>query len=87
MKNSFETLSTLDVAGQKYQIFRLDALNKNGFNIARLPYCLRILLENLLRNEDDVTVTREDIEALASWNPLQPVELVIDHSIQDDAFG
>lgn len=133
--NSFGAASELEVAGRKYGIFRLDALRKHGFDIGRLPYSLRILLENLLRNENGSTVTKDDIEALAGWkphadgqkeiafsparvlmqdftgvpaivdlaamrdtmarlggdpskiNPLQPLELVIDHSIQADAFA
>ena len=135
MNNSFHAKSTLSVGARNYKIFRLDALAKEGFDISLLPYSLRILLENLLRNEDGVLVTAEDIRALAGWtpgaepereitflpsrillqdftgvpavvdlaamrdamaelggdpqaiNPLQPVELVIDHSIQVDAFA
>jgi len=135
MKDSFGARSTLRVGDREYEIFRLDALGGNGIDISRLPYSLRILLENLLRHEDGVSVTREDVLALASWtpdvnvekeiaftpsrvilqdftgvpaivdlaamrdamsalggdpkkiNPLQPVELVIDHSVQVDAFA
>ena len=135
MNDSFGARSTLRAGGGEYEIFRLDALAKEGIDVSRLPYSLRILLENLLRREDGVTVTREDILALARWspskpeereiafmparvvlqdftgvpcvvdlaamrdamadlggdpsriNPLQPVELVIDHSVQVDAFG
>jgi aconitate hydratase len=135
MSNSFGARSSLSVGGREYRIFRLDALNGEGVDVSRLPYSLRILLENLLRTEDGVTVTRDDVLALARWdpasppdreiaysparvvlqdftgvpcvvdlaamrdamaelggdpskiNPLQPVELVIDHSIQVDAFG
>jgi len=131
MKNSFSARSTLRIGGREYAIYRLDAAG----DTSRLPYSLRILLENLLRNEDGATVTREDIETLAKWNPknppgreiafsparallqdftgvpalvdlaamrdamaelggdparinpLIPVELVIDHSVQVDAFG
>ncbi|MFL5382016.1 MAG: aconitate hydratase AcnA [Longimicrobiaceae bacterium] len=131
MADSFGARSTLRVGEREYTIFRLDAAG----DVSRLPYSLRILLENLLRTEDGVTVTRDDILALANWdpsnppdreiaysparvvlqdftgvpcvvdlaamrdamaelggdpariNPLQPVELVIDHSIQVDAFG
>ncbi len=134
--DSFKTRSTLGVGGRTYQIFRLDALDKAGVgNVGRLPFSLRILLENLLRNEDDLTVTAADIAALAGWdatapverevafrparvlmqdltgvpaivdlaamrdamvelggdptkiNPLQPAELVIDHSVQVDEFA
>ncbi|HEX7243646.1 MAG TPA: aconitate hydratase AcnA [Longimicrobiaceae bacterium] len=133
--NSFDARSTLRVGDREYDFFHLRALEREGIDVSRLPYSLRILLENLLRTEDGVTVTRDDILALAKWdptsppdreiaytpartvlqdftgvpcvvdlaamrdamaelggdpsriNPLQPVELVIDHSIQVDAFG
>ena len=133
-ENSFDARADLDVGGETYEIFRLDAL-QSKFDVARLPFSLKVLLENLLRNEDGVAVTKEDIEALASWdanaepseeiaftparvvmqdftgvpavvdlaamrdaiadnggdaskiNPLVPAELVIDHSVQVDAFG
>jgi aconitate hydratase len=135
MANSYGALSTLEVDNRTISYFRLDALDKAGLPVARLPFSLKILLENLLRYEDDVTVTRDDIKALASWdpkaqpdreiafrpsrvllqdftgvpaivdlaamrdamkrlggdpkkiNPLQPVELVIDHSVQVDLAG
>jgi len=135
MANSFGARSTLTVGDRTYEIYRLDALTAHGVNLARLPYSLRILLENLLRHEDGRTVTADDILALANWqpqaeperevafmparvilqdftgvpcvvdlaamrdamaelggdprriNPLQPVELVIDHSVQVDAYG
>ncbi|MBI3026036.1 MAG: aconitate hydratase, partial [Candidatus Tectomicrobia bacterium] len=134
MTNSFDARSELRVGGRTYQIWRLDALKGKG-DIARLPFSLKILLENLLRNEDGKAVTAGDIEALASWdpkkppvreigfmpsrvllqdftgvpavvdlaamrdamkamggdprliNPLQPVDLVIDHSVQVDEFA
>src|SRR3989442_3998109 len=132
--NSFDARSTLSVAGHDYEIHRLEALQAS-YDVARLPYALKVLLENLLRNEDGQTVEASDIEALAKWvaadepsreiayaparvllqdftgvpsivdlaamrdamgglggdpariNPLQPVELVIDHSVQVDEFG
>ncbi|MBE0595750.1 MAG: aconitate hydratase, partial [Desulfuromonadales bacterium] len=135
MNDSFNTRSTLSAGGRSYEIFRLPVLQAAGYEVERLPYSLRILLENLLRHEDGITVTADDIRALAGWqpesdlereitflpgrillqdftgvpalvdlaamrdamaelggdpqqiNPLQPVELVIDHSIQVDAFG
>ena len=135
MKDSFGARSILAVGERNYDYFSLRALENEGFDVDRLPYSLRILLENLLRNEDGVTVTSDDVRALAGWdpkgvpereitfyparillqdftgvpavvdlaamrdamaelggdpqkiNPLQPVELVIDHSIQVDAFG
>ena len=135
-KNSFGSRATLDVAGTKYTIFRLAALRQlSAGNADRLPVSLKILLENLLRNEDDAFVKRADIEAMAKWdvkaraekeiafrtsrvllqdftgvpavvdlaamrdaivklggdaqriNPLQPVDLVIDHSVQVDEYG
>src|SRR5215208_723526 len=134
--NSFNARATLDVGGRKYTYFRLDALRElSGGNSERLPVSLRILLENLLRNEDGAFVKREDVEAMARWkiadraekeiafrtarvllqdftgvpavvdlaamrdaisklggdperiNPLQPVDLVIDHSVQVDEYG
>ncbi len=132
--NSFGARATLQVGGTTHEIFRLDAL-QSQFDVARLPYSLKILLENLLRNEDGEAVTRQDIENVATWvasdepskeiayspsrvlmqdftgvpaivdlaamrdamealggdptriNPLVPVELVIDHSIQVDSFA
>jgi aconitate hydratase len=135
MLDSFGARGTLRVGDREYEIFRFEALERHGFDVGRLPFSLRILLENLLRTEDGVAVTRADIEALASWdpdvepdkeiafsparvilqdftgvpaivdlaamrdamarlggdpariNPLQPVELVVDHSVQVDAFG
>ncbi len=133
--DSFGSRDQLRVGGRTYEIFRLDALEKAGLSPSRLPYSLRILLENLLRTEDGTIVTKDDIEALARWdpqaapeteiaftparvllqdftgvpavvdlaamrdamarmggdptriNPLQPAELVIDHSVQVDVFG
>ena len=131
--DSFHSASTLTSGKTTVNLFRLDALK--GVNLTRLPFSLRILLENLLRHEDGRTVTAEDINFLAKWdpqaepsreiaymparvlmqdftgvpaivdlaamrdamrelggdpgkiNPLQPAELVIDHSVQDDEFG
>ncbi|HEV2847014.1 MAG TPA: aconitate hydratase AcnA [Thermoanaerobaculia bacterium] len=135
MKDSFGSRSTLRVGGREVRLARLDVLEQRGWNISRLPYALRILLENLLRREDGSVVTADEIEALANWdpaavpsreiafmparvllqdftgvpavvdlaamrdamvamggdpkriNPLQPVELVIDHSVQVDEYG
>jgi len=67
MTDSFGARSSLEVDGESYEIFRLDAI-KEG-HVARLPYSLKILLENLLRHEDGRDVTREDILALANWDP------------------
>jgi aconitate hydratase len=134
--DSFTAKNTLAVGDRSYTIFRLDALERAGHaGVARLPFSLKILLENLLRFEDGRSVTRDDVVALADWtpgaggakeiayrparvllqdftgvpcvvdlaamrdamadmggdpkkiNPLQPVELVIDHSVQVDRFG
>ncbi|HWX91029.1 MAG TPA: aconitate hydratase AcnA [Terriglobales bacterium] len=133
--NSFQSRSSLRVGSKEYDIYRLDALDKQGISTKHLPYSLRILLENLLRTEDGRNVTKEEVRALAAWNskskpdkeiaftpsrvllqdftgvpavvdlaamrdamkrlggdpklinPLQPAELVIDHSVQVDEFG
>ena len=133
--DTFGSRATLRVGGRSFEIRRLDALEKAGLPVARLPWSLRILLEALLRCEDGSTVRAGDIEALARWspdeepvreiaftparvlmqdftgvpavvdlaamrdamrsmngepariNPLQPAELVIDHSVQVDEFG
>src|SRR3954449_11948728 len=133
--NSFNSRSSLKIGNKEYQIYRLDALDKQGISTTHLPFCLRILLENLLRTEDERNVRKEDVRALANWNskskpdkeiaftpsrvllqdftgvpavvdlaamrdamrrlggdpglinPLQPAELVIDHSVQVDEFG
>jgi aconitate hydratase len=66
MKDSFKTRQTLAVGSQYYEIFNLPAIQ--GFDLGRLPFSLKILLENLLRFEDGVNVTRADIEALLKWD-------------------
>ncbi len=135
-QDSFQSRVTIHAGGRQAEIHRLDALTRAGFKgIDTLPYSIRVLLENLLRFEDGTTVTREDIEAVANWdpaaapsteiafrpsrvllqdftgvpavvdlaamrdqfatmggdpsriNPLQPVDLVIDHSVQVDSYG
>jgi aconitate hydratase len=73
-KNSFSTRTALTVDGKAYQIFSLAALERAGFsNVSRLPFSLKVLLENLLRNEDDRFVRKADIEALASRDVTQSV--------------
>src|SRR5437899_7079934 len=68
--DSFRTRKTLTIGDQSYDIFRLDLLEKAGFkNVSRLPVSLKVLLENLLRQEDNHHVSTGDIEALANWNP------------------
>jgi len=64
--DSFGARATLTVGGREHEIFRLDAL-QDRYDVARLPYTLKILLENLLRHEDGETVTREQVEAVARW--------------------
>jgi aconitate hydratase A / 2-methylisocitrate dehydratase len=69
-KNSFGTRDTLQVDGKPYEIFRLSALEKKGVGrVSQLPFSLRVLLENLLRQEDGRFVHPEDIQALAGWKP------------------
>jgi aconitate hydratase len=134
--DSFGSRTTLSVGGNEYTINALESLAKAGFDLARMPFSIKVMLENLLRREDGVVVTHTQIEALARWttsrgrggdeisfmparvllqdftgvpvvadlaamreairklggdpariNPLQPVDLVIDHSVQVDSFG
>ncbi len=133
--NSFGTQTTFEFGNQSRTIYSLPQLESQGYNVKRLPYSLRILLENLLRTEGQGSVFKADIEALLNWdakatpdkeiaftpartllqdftgvpcvvdlaamrdamaalggspsaiNPLSPVELVIDHSVQVDAYG
>jgi len=133
-KDSFGARATLEVGGREFEIHRLDALQQK-FDVARLPYSLKVLLENALRLEDGTSVSADDVEAIASWDakaepsveiPFQParvlmqdftgvpavvdlaamrdamedlggdpgainpqvdVDLIIDHSVQVDAFG
>jgi len=134
-QNSFGAAGKLRAGGREYEIFRLAALEKAGLaQLSRIPYSIKILLENLLRFEDGATVKKSDIEYVAKWdpkapvreinfrparvllqdftgvpcvvdlaamrdaltkmgadpkkaNPLIPVDLVIDHSVQVDEFG
>src|SRR3989440_5838702 len=74
-KNSFNTRTEIRAGGQTVQIFSLPALEKAGFSgVSRLPYSLKILLENLLRREDGAFVKADDIKALAQWNATANVE-------------
>src|SRR5246127_6019139 len=66
--NSFQSRSSLRVGGKEYEIYRLDALDKQGISTQHLPFSLRILLENLPRTEDGRNVTKEEVRALANWN-------------------
>ena len=134
--DTFHTAASLEAGGDRYRIYRLDSLaRETSLPVDRLPFSLKVLLENLLRCEDDRHVTGADIQGLAAWdpaaksdreiafmparillqdltgvpaivdlaamregirrlggdpariNPLQPVDLVIDHSVQVDHFG
>src|SRR5436190_8401140 len=68
-QNSFNTRTSLTAAGRRFQYFSLPALEKAGFpGLARLPYSLKILLENLLRREDGRFVDADDIRTLAGWD-------------------
>jgi aconitate hydratase len=136
MLNSFNSQQEISIGGKSYHFASLPAAQKAGLkDIDKLPISLKVLLENLLRNEDDSTVTKTDIQAFAEWvttqhssteiayrparvlmqdftgvpavvdlaamrdamkemhgspsqiNPLCPVDLVIDHSVQVDQFG
>ncbi len=133
--DSFGTRQTLDLAGKPTVVFSLPALAAQGHDLTRLPFSLKVLLENVLRNEDGLKVTKGDVQAILEWraeaepdreisytparvllqdftgvpcvvdlasmrdamaalggdpakiNPLQPAELVIDHSVQVDSYG
>ena len=75
-RGSFGARDTLEVDGRALEFFRLDAL-ADRFDVTRLPFSLKVLLENLLRTEDGEAVTREDIEAVAGWDPLGPPTIEI----------
>src|SRR6187402_589815 len=67
--DSFGAKGTLDVDGKAYGIYRLDAVEGEGLDVASLPFSLKVLLENLLRTEDGANITEDDIKALAGWDP------------------
>src|SRR2546427_10751742 len=69
MNDPFGARSVLHVGERRYEIFRLEALAKAGLPVERLPYSMRILLENLLRTLDGRVVRAEDVEAVARWDP------------------
>src|ERR671924_2076298 len=66
-ENSFGARGELEVAGRTYTIFRLEAL-QSKYDVARLPFSLKVLLENVLRNEDGIGVRNDDVEAIATWD-------------------
>ncbi|MGH3133788.1 MAG: aconitate hydratase [Gaiellaceae bacterium] len=88
--DSFQARSQLEVGGRPFQIFRLDAL-QSRYDVLRLPYTLRILLENVLRHEDGVTVTGADVEAVAGWvasaEPSQEISFTPGRVLLQDFTG
>ena len=89
MTDSFNARSTLKIGDHEYQIYRLDALKNTNYQ--RLPFSLKILLENLLRHEDGVDITRDDIEAVANWDagaePSQEIAFTPARVILQDFTG
>ena len=80
--NSFGSKATLDVQGTEYEIFRLDAVPGHE----KLPFSLKVLLENLLRTEDGANITRGDIEFLGNWDPTaepDPLQERIDQIMEE----
>src|SRR5579871_6138758 len=71
-QNSFGAAGELLVGGRSYKIYRLAALEKAGVQLSRIPYSIKVLLENLLRFEDGLTVKKSDIEYVAQWDPAAP---------------
>ncbi len=88
--NSFDARATLSVGDRSYEIYRLDAL-QSSYDVARLPFSLKVLLENLLRNEDGESIRAEDIEALAGWNakdePSQEIAFTPARVVMQDFTG
>jgi aconitate hydratase len=88
--NSFDAKATLKVGDRSFEIFRLDAL-QSKYDVARLPFSLKILLENLLRNEDGESIRAKDIEALASWDakaePSQEIAFTPARVVMQDFTG
>ena len=70
MKNSFDALGSFSVNGHDYRLFRLEALKSQGVNLDRLPFSIKILLENVLRTEDGVSVTSDTVRSVANWNAI-----------------
>ena len=68
-KDTFNARRTLSVGGRQYTIYSLERLESVGLPVQRLPYSLKVLLENLLRHEDGKTVDADDVKALAGWQP------------------
>ncbi len=91
MTNSFGSRSVLRVGNKEYDIFRIDALDKQGISTRHLPYSLRILLENLLRTEDGKSVKGEDIRSLAAWDgkavPVKEISFTPSRVLLQDFTG
>ncbi|QIK66744.1 aconitate hydratase [Nocardioides sp. HDW12B] len=90
-QDSFGAKATLDVDGKGYEIFRLDAVEGEGLDVASLPYSLKVLLENLLRTEDGSNITADDIKALAGWDadadPSKEIQFTPARVIMQDFTG
>ena len=91
MADSFNSKATLAVGNTNYTIYRLDAVYKKYPQAQRLPFCLKILLENLLRTEDGVNVTANDIAALAQWDakaePTKEIAFTVARVLLQDFTG
>ena len=89
--DSFGAKSRLEVGGSSYEIYRLDAVEGDGLDVAGLPYSLKILLENLLRTEDGANITADDIRALAGWDaaaaPSKEIQFTPARVIMQDFTG
>jgi len=80
----------LSVGGRSYKIYRVKALEAEGYDVERLPYSIRVLLENVLRNFDGRDINMEHLEALARWNPKNPageVALKVTRVVMQDYTG
>ncbi|MDQ4008200.1 MAG: aconitate hydratase [Actinomycetota bacterium] len=89
--DSFGARSDLEVGGQCYEIYRLDAVAREGLDVAGLPYSLKVLLENLLRTEDGENITADDVRALAGWDadaePSKEIQYTPARVIMQDFTG
>src|SRR5215208_2201830 len=89
-ENSFHARAALSVGKRSYEIYRLDAL-QSSYDVARLPFSLKVLLENVLRNEDGVAVRKEDVEAIATWDhtaePAKEISFTPARVIMQDFTG
>src|SRR5918993_204664 len=90
-QDSFGAKGTLDVDGQSYEIYRLDAVKGEGLDVQSLPFSLKVLLENLLRTEDGADITADHIKAIAGWDasatPDQEIQFTPARVIMQDFTG